>query len=261
MANNDQCIDGYRRLANMCRYYDTRIFGQLFHPGREIMETAEGIQPVAYSASAVPSERFHQMPRAMNLELISEVVQGYADAAGRMQEAGLDGVEIVASHGYLPAQFLSPRVNLRQDQYGRDKLLFLTEVLDAVRQKTGADFIIGLRLSERERDPSGLQEDESLQAALALESRLDYISITAGTSNTLSGAIHIAPPMTTEHAYLAPASTRFKQKLNVPVIVAGRINQPQEAERIIASEQADQSKTWFHPCLYWLQSSMYWPFP
>jgi 2,4-dienoyl-CoA reductase-like NADH-dependent reductase (Old Yellow Enzyme family)/NAD(P)-dependent dehydrogenase (short-subunit alcohol dehydrogenase family) len=239
MANDDQCIDGYRRLADMCRNYDTRIFGQLFHPGREIMETAEGIQPVAYSASAVPSERFHQMPRAMNLELISEVVQGYADAAGRMQEAGLDGVEIVASHGYLPAQFLSPRVNLRQDQYGRDKLLFLTEVLDAVRQKTGADFIIGLRLSESERDPSGLQGDESLQAALALESRLDYISITAGTSNTLGGAIHIAPPMTTEHAYLAPASTRFKQKLNIPVIVAGRINQPQEAERIIASEQAD----------------------
>ena len=239
MANDDQCIVGYRRLADMCRNYDTRIFGQLFHPGREIMETAEGIQPVAYSASAVPSERFHQMPRAMNLELISEVIQGYANAAGRMHEAGLDGVEIVASHGYLPAQFLSPRVNLRQDQYGHDKLLFLTEVLDAVRKKTGDDFIIGLRLSESERDPSGLQGEESLQAALALESRLDYISITAGTSNTLGGAIHIAPPMTTEHAYLAPASTRFKQTLSIPVIVAGRINQPQEAERIIASEQAD----------------------
>lgn len=239
MATGDQCIEGYRRLADMCHSYDTRIFGQLFHPGREIMETAEGIQPVAYSASAVPSERFHQMPRAMSLELISDVVNGYADAAVRMQEAGLDGVEIVASHGYLPAQFLSPRVNLRQDQYGHDKLLFLTQILNAVRHKTGDDFIIGLRLSENEREPSGLQSEESLQAALALEPLLDYISITAGTSNTLGGAIHIAPPMTTEHAYLAPASTRFKQKLGIPVIVTGRINQPQEAERIINSGQAD----------------------
>ena len=239
MANDDQCIEGYRRLADMCHSYDTRIFGQLFHPGREIMETAEGIQPVAYSASAVPSERFHQMPRAMSLELIQEVVKGYADAAGRMQEAGLDGVEIVASHGYLPAQFLSPRVNLREDKYGHDKLLFLTEVLTAVRHKTGDDFIIGLRLSESEGDPSGIQSEEALQAALALEHQLDYISITTGTSNTLGGAIHIAPPMTTEHAYLAPASARFKQKLSIPVLVAGRINQPQAAEQIIASGQAD----------------------
>ena len=239
MATDDHCIEGYRRLADMCHNYDTCIFGQLFHPGREIMETAEGMQPVAYSASAVPSERFHQMPRAMSLELIDEVVKGYADAAVRMQKAGLDGVEIVASHGYLPAQFLSPRVNLREDKYGNDKLLFLTEVLTAVRHKTGDDFIIGLRLSESERDPSGLQSEEALQVALALEQRLDYISITAGTSNTAGGAIHIAPPMTTKHAYLAPASARFKQKLGIPVMVAGRINQPQEAEQIIASGQAD----------------------
>jgi len=90
MATDDKCIAGYQRLADMCHSYDTQIFGQLFHPGREIMETAKGIQPVAYSASAVPSERFHQTPKAMSLELIGEVVTGYADAAGRMQKVGLD---------------------------------------------------------------------------------------------------------------------------------------------------------------------------
>ena len=239
MATDDRCIPGYRRLANMCRKYDTRIFGQLFHPGREIMETADGMQAVAYSASAVPSERFHQMPRAMSHRLIKEVIEGYASAARRMYKAGLDGVEIVASHGYLPAQFLSPRVNLRQDEYGHNKLLFLTQVLDAVRQSTSADFVIGLRLSEDERDPSGLQAEEALATALSLEHQLDYLSITSGTSNTSGGAIHIVPPMTTAPAYLATAAAHFKQKLNIPVMVAGRINQPQEAEQIIASGQAD----------------------
>lgn len=239
MATHDDCIEGYRRLADMCHGYGTHVFGQLFHPGREIMETASGTQPVAYSASAVPCERFHQMPRAMSLELIDEVIQGYADAAYRMQKAGLDGVEIVASHGYLPAQFLNPRVNLRQDKYGDNPLLFLTDLLDAVRRKTADDFVIGLRLSENERDPSGLQSEEAMQAAMALEQKLDYISITAGTSNTAAGAIHIAPPMTTDHAYLASASARFKQKLSIPVIVAGRINQPQMAEQILATGQAD----------------------
>jgi len=239
MANDDACIKGYRRLADMCHSYGTHVFGQLFHPGREIMETAGGMQPVAYSASAVPSERFHQMPRAMSLGLIDEVIQGYANAAYRMQAAGLDGVEIVASHGYLPAQFLSPRTNRRQDKYGHKPLLFLQEILDAVRLKTGPEFIIGLRLSEHERDPNGLQSEETMQAAILLEPKLDYISITAGTSNTAAGAIHIAPPMTTEHAYLACASARFKQQLNIPVIAAGRINQPQMAEQILATGQAD----------------------
>ena len=66
MANDDQCIVGYRRLADMCRNYDTRIFGQLFHPGREIMETAEGIQPVVYSASK-PSMPSIKPPRSKGL--------------------------------------------------------------------------------------------------------------------------------------------------------------------------------------------------
>jgi 2,4-dienoyl-CoA reductase-like NADH-dependent reductase (Old Yellow Enzyme family) len=239
MATNDRCIEGYRRLATTCHGYGTRVVGQLFHPGREIMETADGLQAVAYSASAVPSERFHQMPRAMSIALVQEVIEGYANAAGRMYQAGLDGVEIVASHGYLPAQFLSPSVNLRTDKYGQNKLLFLTEILTAVRRRTSHDFMIGLRLSEHEKDPSGLQTQQVLAAALALEQQLDYISITAGTSNTSGGAIHIVPPMTTEHAYLASAAANFKQKLNIPVMVAGRINQPQEAQHIIASGQAD----------------------
>jgi 2,4-dienoyl-CoA reductase-like NADH-dependent reductase (Old Yellow Enzyme family) len=239
MATDDRCIEGYRRLATMCHSYGTRIVGQLFHPGREIMETADGLQAVAYSASAVPSERFHQMPRAMSLALVQEVIEGYADAAGRMYQAGLDGVEIVASHGYLPAQFLSPSVNLRTDQYGQNKLLFLAEILTSVRRRTSHDFVIGLRLSEHERDPNGLQTQHVLAAAMALEQQLDYISITSGTSNTSGGAIHIVPPMTTGHAYLASTAATFKQKLNIPVMVAGRINQPQEAQHIIASGQAD----------------------
>ena len=113
MATDDGCIPGYRKLADACHAYDCKVIGQLFHPGREIMETKDGLQPVAYSASAVPNERFFQMPRAMSKALIAEVVAGYAGAARRMQLAGIDGVEIVASHGYLPAQFLSAAINHR----------------------------------------------------------------------------------------------------------------------------------------------------
>src|SRR5204862_2915424 len=120
MATDDSCVEGYRRLAEAAHRHGAKVFGQLFHPGREILESRDGSAPVAWSASATPSERFHVMPRAMTETEIREVVDGYGEAARRLREAGLDGVEVVASHGYLPAQFLNPQVNVRTDGYGGD---------------------------------------------------------------------------------------------------------------------------------------------
>ncbi len=127
---SDACIPGYRRLAERLHCHGTKVFGQLFHPGREVYGTHEdGRKSVAYSASESPAERYLVTPHPMSLAMVEEVVEGYAATVGRMQTAGLDGVEIVASHGYLPAQFLSPRVNRREDAYGGDaekRLLFST---------------------------------------------------------------------------------------------------------------------------------------
>src|SRR5260370_23674427 len=120
MATDDSAIPGYRRVAEAVHRFETVLFAQLFHPGREIAEADGGLLSVAYAPSAVPNERFHVMPSPLKLPMIRAIVSGYGDAARRMQAAGVDGVEIVASHGYLPSQFLNPRVNLRDDKYGGD---------------------------------------------------------------------------------------------------------------------------------------------
>ena len=242
MATTDDCIPGYRALAEAIHAEGCAIFSQLFHPGREIMESADGLLAVAYAPSVSPNERFHVMPRALDLPLIAEIIAGYAAAARRMWAAGLDGVEVVASHGYLPAQFLNPRVNLRQDAYGGDaagRLRFLAEVLAAIRAATDARFVIGLRISAGERDDEGLTPAEALEACVALQDGLDYVNVTTGTSASLGGAVHIAPPMAFAPGYVAPDAGRFRKALRVPVFVAGRINQPQEAEAILAAGQAD----------------------
>ncbi|MDP9530361.1 oxidoreductase [Pseudomonas protegens] len=242
MATDDACIDGYRRLAETCHAHGTMVLSQIFHPGREIMESADGLLAVAYAPSAVPNERFRVMPRALDQDMIDEIIQGYADAARRLHQAGLDGVELVASHGYLPAQFINPRVNRRTDGYNGEleqRLRFIREILGAMRASTDADFIIGLRISADERDPEGLTEDESLAAVQLLQGQLDYVHIVAGTSASLGGAVHIVPPMAVEAAYLAREAGTFKAKLSIPLFVTGRINQPQEAEAIIAKGQAD----------------------
>ncbi len=243
VATGPDCVPGYRRLVEVCRPHGARVFGQLFHPGREIMATADGLLPVAYAPSAVPNERFHVMPVAMTEALIAEVVWGYGRAAGYLAEAGLDGVEIVASHGYLPAQFLNKVCNLRQDRYGGDfegRLTFLREVVAAVRGVVGT-MTLGLRISGDEMEPGGLANDEVSDVCLALTGPggLDYVSVVAGSSATLGGSVHIAAPMGLEHAYVAPFAATIKARIDKPVLVTGRINQPQVAEQVIASGQAD----------------------
>ena len=120
MATDDECIPGYRRIAEACHAEGTVVLSQVFHPGREIMESSDGLLAVAYAPSASPNERFRVMPRELSQAMIDEIIQGYAAAARRLHAAGIDGVEVVASHGYLPAQFLNPRVNRRSDGYNGD---------------------------------------------------------------------------------------------------------------------------------------------
>lgn len=244
MADTDDCIPGYRAMVEAIKPHGTVLLGQLFHDGREMMESQDGSLAVALAPSSVPNERFHVMPRAMPLPLIEEIVACFGSSARRLQEAGLDGVELVASHGYLPAQFLNPRVNLREDRYGgtsENRLRFLREAIESVREAVGRDFVVGLRVSASEETDDGLTIEEVLDALRALDTdqALDYVSVAAGTSATIAGSNHIVPPMSFPPAYLAPLSAEVKKAVSVPVMVAGRINQPQEGEQVVASGQAD----------------------
>src|SRR5262249_59726430 len=162
-----------------------------------------------------------------------------------MKPAGLDGCEIAASHGSLPAQFLNPRVNRRDDEYGgsmENRLRFLREVVADIRGKVGKEFVIGLRITGDERDADTIEASEVLQFCKMLDGDaggLDYYNVIAGTSASLAGAVHIVPPMIVENAYVAPFAKAMKAVVAKPVFVAGRINQPQTAEQVIASGQAD----------------------
>ncbi len=240
----DDCIPGYRRIADACHAEGCKLFAQLTHPGREMGQAADGTHAVAIAPSATPNERFHVMPRAMPAALVDEIIAGFGAAAARLRAAGVDGVELVASHGYLLSQFLNPRINQRRDSYGgslENRMRFLRACLDAARAGAGPDMALGIRISGDERDHDGLEQSEVLEvcAALARDGVLDYLNITAGTSAGLAGSTHIVPPMAMETAYTAPLAAAIRARTGLPILVAGRINQPQIAEAVLASGQAD----------------------
>ncbi|WP_193084480.1 NADH:flavin oxidoreductase [Brevibacterium aurantiacum] len=246
MATDDSSIPGYRAVAEAVHRHGATIFAQLFHPGREVMDGERGMAPRAVAPSDTPQERFKVVPEALSTEVIKEIIAGYASAAKRITDAGIDGVEIVASHGYLPIQFFNPRVNTRTDEYGgspANRRRFLAEVVAGVRAAVGPDVVVGLRLSGEEKTEDGLVATEILDLIEHLDSLecLDYFSITAGDSSTLQGAVHIVPSMQIDPAYAASLSEQVKKITDKPVMVAGRINQPHEAEKAIAEGRTDMA--------------------
>ncbi|MDN6123505.1 MAG: oxidoreductase, partial [Brevibacterium sp.] len=105
MATDDSSVPGYRAVAEAVHRHGATIFAQLFHPGREVMDGERGMAPRAVAPSDEPQERFKVVPEALSTTVIKEIIAGYASAAKRIADSGIDGVEIVASHGYLPIQF------------------------------------------------------------------------------------------------------------------------------------------------------------
>ena len=242
-AETDECIAHYRRLAERVHAHDCRLFGQLFHPRREVLHSRDGSATEAYAPSAIPNDRFHVMPRAMPTGLVREVIEGYGDAALRLKKGGLEGVEIVASQGYLPSQFLNPKVNVRTDEYGgsfENRLRFVREIIKNIRSKVG-DFVIGMRISGNEKDTTGLDDTQAADICEALDGpdSVDYFSVCGGTSASLGGSVHIAPPMFFEPGYVEPYAANVKSRVSKPIFVAGRFNQPQIAEKMLSAGSAD----------------------
>lgn len=189
-----QMPEALRPLAEAVQGEGARLMVQLFHGGRE--QIADAPRPPAVGPSAVPSTRFHVEPRALTSEEIREIIEGYALTAANMKAAGLDGVEISASHAYLPSQFFASRSNRRTDRYGPEhRLRFLREVVGTVRERSGEDLAVGVRLALDEMSRSGLDQQACLDLAAEVESSLDvdFVSFTLGDSATFSGGAFIAP--------------------------------------------------------------------
>lgn len=241
----DESIPGFRRLAAVVHAHDCGLIGQLFHPGAEVAAILDdGSRPAAWAPSMHQQERYLVTARPMPVQMIRDVIEGFGDTAARMITAGLDGIEVLASHGYLPIQFCNPRVNHRRDAYGgsfENRLRFLNELHDTIRAKVGSDAVVGLRISADDRMADGFSENEVSEVLGALDAadRFDYFNITLGSSSTTQGAVHIVPPMSIEPAYVAPYAERVKQTTTRAILATGRFNRPHDADNAIRAAQAD----------------------
>ena len=237
----DGIIPSLARTAEAVHDAGSRLSIILWHGGHNV---PFGRGAVALAPSAIPSVQIGQVPKAITVAEIRNMVGYYAAAAERCAEAGIDVIEVQTASDYLLGSFLSPQLNHRTDGYGgsvANRCRFIIEVLEAIRGRVSGNVAVGLRTSVGHAipgDPGGYGIDESLPAMAAIVDAgvTDYVSVMSGSNASFAETIS---PMTYPRAQLAEQAAQFREALSVPVTVAGRIRSPDEAEAIIANGQAD----------------------
>ncbi|HEX7410055.1 MAG TPA: FAD-dependent oxidoreductase [Candidatus Binatia bacterium] len=234
---DDRFIPGFRRFTDRLHAAGAKVSLQLHHSGGAMMMLDPSCPPVAPSAIPCPGGA---VPRALAIDEIQGLVEAFGAGARRAREAGFDAVDIHGGHGYLIAQFMSPYFNRRADRYGADisgRLRFAIEVLRAVRRNVGGDFPVIFRFSADERVPGGRTTAESaVIAPLLVEAGADCLSITTGMHFTL---LYTVAAMGMPQGLNVESAAAIKSAVGVPVMVAGKLNDPVLAESVLAAGKAD----------------------
>ena len=238
--DDDGVIPHFRKIADACHEHGTVMIQQLYNVGQH-GDWDNSFEP-NWSPSGMPSMHDHDGSHAMTENEISEVIDAFAQAARRAQEAGFDGCELMAAYNANIEQFWSPTTNRRDDKYGGDfekRMRFSVEMLSAIRDATGDDFIIGVCTSFDPEVPDVLPVEEMQAIAAYHDERelMDYVTIGTGSYYSFG---QIIPSVFYEDKYGPPYSEAIKQVVkHAKVQAESHIRTPDNAEYVIASGQAD----------------------
>ena len=236
-----------RTLATVHANSAMPIAMQLAHAGRKASSRApwDGGQQIraddadgweAVAPSAVPHSPGEESPLALDAAGLARVRDGFAVAAQRAARLGLDGLEIHAAHGYLLHEFLSPLANRRTDEYGgrlENRMRFPLEVFHAVRAAFPADRPVWARLSATDWVDGGWDLDSSVAFAKALK------DAGAAAIHVSTGGVSPQQKIALGAGYQVPFAARIKAEVGLPTIAVGLITEPEQAETIVATGEAD----------------------
>lgn len=246
----DEMIPALKSVADAVHQYPTRIFAQILHHGGRLWARMSGggtsLAPSPVKVRGLFHHGGQNVPRQMTRKEIKRTVDAYAATALRMKKASYDGIEIMAAWSMLQAAFISPLLNIRDDEYGgslENRMRFLLETIDATRDAIGPDMPLGVRFVGDEftqqawwTDKNGHTLEDAREIARRLEAtgKLDYLFASAD----IFGAGHM-PPMNYPLGAFTYISAGIKEVVDLPVIAGGRINDPVLAEAILSNNQAD----------------------
>ena len=237
---DDSVIEHFRTITDSCHEYGTVMIQQLYHVGAH-GDWDNSFEP-NWSPSGLPSMHDHDGSVAMSRSQIDEVIESFAQAAVRAQKAGFDGCELMAAYNALIEQFWSTFTNRRTDRYGgsfENRMTFSVELLSAIRNAVGNDFIIGVCTSYDPVEPDVLPLEEMQNIARYHDERGLFDYVTVGTGSYY--AFHLIMPTALHEDQLGvPFAAKIRESVtHAKVQAESHIRTPDVANQVIGSGAAD----------------------
>ena len=239
---SDKLIQGLTKMTEAVHKENGKIVMQIAHAGCQAPFALTGLASLAPS---VMENQDGSSCREMTQADISEVVDAFGQGAVRAKQAGFDGVQIHAAHGYLLSQFLSPFFNKRTDEYGgtiENRTRIVLEVFESIRASVGYDFPVLIKINSEDFLDNGLTVDDMIHTASLLEQAgIDAIELSGGTAFS-DGRIPVRiTKIDTEEkeVFYKSAAKRYKNKIAVPLLLVGGIRSYSVAERLVDKGTAD----------------------
>jgi len=241
-AGDDSIIPWFRELTDGVRSHGAAVMCQITHMGRRTAWDDGHWLPVP-GPSGVRERAHRSFPKVMEPEDITRIIADFSDAAKRCQDGGFDGIELL-SHSHLLGQFLSPLVNNRDDDYGGslDNRVRLTlQVIEAVRDAVGSDFILGMRVTGDELAKGGLEADECVEIAQKIEATgaVNFLNVLAGAPYDDLGLAGWVAPMGMPAAPHLTIAGRIRSVVDLPIFHAGGVADIATARHAVANGLVD----------------------
>ncbi|MBI5249840.1 MAG: FAD-dependent oxidoreductase [Desulfomonile tiedjei] len=231
---NDRQVTGHEELTHAIHLAGAKCVLQIMHGGRCSHVASTGMQPVSSSACFPWGDN---TPRELSTEEVEKLIDDYALASLRTKEAGYDATYIHAAHGFIVSQFIDPMINNRRDKYG-DLMRFPTDLVKAIRAAVGPDYPIMARINgDNFMGDQSTNAERAKEYGQALEAAgVDALDISSAQFENIW--YQIQPPYW-KRGYLVYLAEGMKQVVNIPLGVAGRINDPNLARGIVEDGSAD----------------------
>lgn len=238
-AADDKFLPDLEGLAKSIAGSGSKFILQLLHCGGQTLHRISGAEILAPS----PGNYYGDEARSMTISEIKGTIDAYVEAAVRAEKAGFDGIQLHAAHGYLISQFLSPKTNLRTDQYGgnlEQRSGFLLEIIKGIRQSTSSDFLILAKINGSDFTSEGLMLAETKLICQKMEAAgLDAVEISGGTVYGSRQWIFGEAPSQPTEGYFREFASEIKQIVKIPVILVGGLRNVHLMEEIVESGDAD----------------------
>lgn len=238
-------LDLFAYWAQTAQQNNTKVWMQINHPGRQVYKNMHG-KALAPSAKALDLGKFSKLfakPKAMTQLDIANVIQRFVTTAKLAEQAGFDGVQIHAAHGYLLSQFLSPLTNLRDDEWGgslANRARLLATIISKVQAEVAPEFTIAVKINSADFQRGGFDVDDAVAVVAMLEELgVHCIEISGGSYEAPAMQGTTADERTlAREAYFLSFAEQIASKTSVPIMTTGGIFRLATAEKVLAENIA-----------------------